>query len=1007
MKRYIIYIGLLISVIIGCTEEDFVKQGNVGDKEVWVTLNFGHQSFEKINIETRATLSEIAESRVENLFAYVFDANGKRLYSHYYDNNNRVDALPTTAGNYWTVANRTSSNDNDTQGEIMIKSPTMTGGSIYLIANLNADQLNISPEQLNTIGSLSELQALTVTMNQEITSRTGYFLMTGSVEGITVDEDGNIAKEGELVDIPLVRLDAKVTVNVQVGTASQANQEMKDFVPESWQVMRLPKGTRVLESTDDADQLGYFDAPEVHFETDIKGVKSFSFYQLENMEDVTERTLTYNERDLRKKKTDGSYDVSNGLWQYASEDATYLIIKGKVQMKVNTNVVTDMQYLEADVIYYVHLGNFGNSKEGGSFSNFTVKRNTHYTYDITITGVNSIEVEVTADNEKQSGATGHVYKSKEEIYTFDAHYGQRVFRIDADSVDVDKITWYVKTPFSEGTPKVESGTEIPNLDYQWVWFMLNDKEYNGVYSTNNQWYPGDDNKNLALGAEGKLMDIEDFTTYLKSEKVKFDNAAVDEKPNASIFHKDNNGVYCIYITAFVDEYYYEADPLNSENHPQDLWKKFVNQPNRILHLLSDTKKSKDEASSLTSSILTIRQRSIQTPYNLNKASLMTAFGCETVDETRDENFTFYEDDGDYKEVDLGNNSTKNGIYNTACLWNMFSSGSVKVGDNREKWNTYLEYSISNSITGANHFLKSGLESMRYAPMSRNRDNNGNGYIDPEEVRWYIAPLEQLYALYVGDLGLDSEAQLYPSYLASLPNAKVNDRWQWRNHVVCSNQTTITNSGQYIDKYWPEMLWAEEGVSISGYGKEWEKQAPNSIRCIRNLGMEDATEETIGNKELNIPTPMINVTTSSDSKVYYFDLSNMNDRSARQYYTSQELMPGNENDESSRTYYGFETDDEFISYSGNYSTLRSQLEAGNSPSTEGYRVPNVREAALMSLFCSEDWWDDNSILSCSYYSHGSLGSKYDGNEITWFFQSKYITISGSAGSLCCVKDWRPE
>lgn len=1005
MKRYIIYIGLLISIITACTDEEWTNAGSVGDKEVWATLKFGHQSFDKVDIETRATLDEIAESRVQNMFVYVFSATGQRLYSHYYDYTNRVESLPTTAGNYWTVENRTSTNNNDTHGEIKIKAPALTGGSIYAIANLNADQLNISAGQLNTIGTLSELQALTVSMNQEITSRTGYFLMSGHVDNISIAENGAITQgNAKTVTLPLVRLDAKVTVNVQVGQATIDGQRMADFEPESWQIMRLPKGTLVLpKDNTDADQFGYFDAPEQHFESDDNGVKSFSFYMLENMENTTGLT-SYNERDLRSKKTDGTYDTSNGLWANASEDATYMVIKGKIQMEVDTNEETGMQYLEADVTYYVHLGNFGNSASGGNYNDFTIKRNTHYTYTITIKGVNNIELEVTTDVEYQSGATGHVYKSKEEIYTFDAHYGQRVFRIDAESVLDKTVTWYVKTPFSEGTPGMESGTQIPNLDYRWVWFMVNKTENDGVYSANNRTYPGNKYQAVNFDENDKLMNVVEFTNFIRDEKVKFKNAAEDEKPTASAFKKDHNEVYCLYVTAFVDEFYYEADPLNSENKPADLWKKFVNQPNRIMHILCDSQLSKDNESSVTSSVITIRQHSIQTPYNIKKEGLLTAFGCETVDETRPYYFTFYEDDNNYRNVNFGNNSTNNGLYNTACLWNLLDNGSVKIESNRERWSTYLNYDIPNTIDKDNHFFKEGKESMRYAPMSRNRDNNGNGFIDPEEVRWYIAPLEQLYALYVGDLGLVSEAQLYPSYLSSLSNSKVNNKWQWRNHLVCSNQTTIKNRTQYIDPYWPEMLWAEEGVSISGYGQEWEKQAPNSIRCIRNLGLADASVQTLADKTKNVPEPMIKVKTKEN--VYSFDMSNINERSAR-YFTTSELMIGDENSEASRTYFGFETDDVFIDYNQNYTVLKTQLENDNGPCPAGYRLPNVREAALMSLYCSQEWWNDHHILSSSYYSHGSLGSNYDNGTITWFFEYKYITISGSSNSLRCVKDWKPE
>ena len=73
MKQFILYLGWLLSFFTACSDEELVKHGMVGDKEVWTTLQFNHASFEKIDISTRATLNEIAESRVENLFVYIFD----------------------------------------------------------------------------------------------------------------------------------------------------------------------------------------------------------------------------------------------------------------------------------------------------------------------------------------------------------------------------------------------------------------------------------------------------------------------------------------------------------------------------------------------------------------------------------------------------------------------------------------------------------------------------------------------------------------------------------------------------------------------------------------------------------------------------------------------------------------------------------------------------------------------------------------------------------------------
>ena len=499
------------------------------------------------------------------------------------------------------------------------------------------------------------------------------------------------------------------------------------------------------------------------------------------------------------------------------------------------------------------------------------------------------------------------------------------------------------------------------------------------------------------------MNIVELLDYIKREKVKYDEykEAGFTGTNPSAFRQNANGQYIINITAFINEYYYDTHPTENK---VITWKDFVNRPNRLMHILCDTKSSKDGASSTTGSIVTFRQRSIQTPYNITKDEITSAFGCETVDETREMNLSFYENDDSYREVNLGNNSTTNGTYNTSCLWNLFSNGAFKTGNRREQWSTYLDYEVPNAEgDGYNHFLRQGKLCMRYSAMTRNRDNNGNGYIDPEEVRWYITPLQQLYTLYIGDLGLNSEAHLYPTSLASLPNQQQNGVWIWRNHIVCSNQTTITNSSQYIDRYWPDMLWAEEGVSVSGYGQEWSKPAYKSIRCVRNLGLPSPTETSIADKNANIPESII-LAENAGGGVYRFDLTNVNDKSVR-YYTTHELIPNDENGESSRTYYGFETYPSFTSYSDNYMNLKSMLESGDSPCPDGYRVPNVRESAIMSLFCPAEWWGNHNTYSCSYYSHGSLGGDlyYDNNTITWTFMNKYVTMSGSVDSIRCVKD----
>lgn len=1014
MKGYIFYLSVLLCTLMSCTDEDLGKHGWVSNKEVWTTVKFGHTDFDKIDISTRATLNEIAESRVENLFVYVFSSTGERLYSHFYDYTNRKDALPDNPGNWWTVENRTSSNNNDTQGEVMIKAPQMSGGKIYMIANLNADQLNISADQLHLVETLADLEALTITMNQEITTRTGYFLMTGFVDGITISENGVIKKGNNSVTVPLKRLDAKVTVNVQVGTATVQGQIMKNFIPESWQIMRMPKGTRLLPATTDAGLLGYFDSSKQHFEVEKDNVKSFSFYMLENKKNTTGLT-SYNQRDLRNKNADGSYDISNGLWANASQDATYMVIKGKVQMEVDTNQDTGMQFLEADVTYYVHLGNFGNSKNGGNYNDFTINRNTHYTYNITIIGVNNIELEVTTGVENQSGATGHIYKSKEEVYTFDAHYGQRVFRINANRVLDKTVTWYVKTPFSEGTPGMENDTPVPNLDYRWVWFMVNKTTGSGqTYVATSQAYPGNKYQAVNVDSNDKLMNVVEFTNFIRVEKEKLKNG------EESAF-KSMNGEYWLYVTAFVDEYYYEADPLDAGNAPQDLWKKFVNQPNRIMHILCDTEMSLDGESSVTGSVITIRQHSIQTPYNLQKADLLTAWGSESVDE-KTSNYGFYSTTESVTSAPnnftfLNNDSPDNGLYNTVGLWNLNNGNSMK---NNVYWNTYLDYNRENDHNLL--WMNSNYAVMRWSTMMRNRDNNGNGIIDPEEIRWYQAATNQLLGLYIGELGISKDARLYNTDYAV--TGSTNGYRTFRRHILSSTKCSENNS---VLDFWTEQGIVTTKYRIDVYENYGEPFRPHlSVRCVRNLGMNSPTATNIVKKEQNIPTPLIVVkcleNEGTADAVYSFDLSNVNEESFR-YFTTKELFPSDEFSMSARTYRGFITggrtvvDMGGLNHFDNFKRLKNSLEDNDSWVTEeNYRVPNIREGALMTLYINNNnWWENDATMVSTYAGLGrtDVGGLGLENGNSWCFsKDNYIVqnenvYGGKRLIIRHVKDWDPE
>ena len=1085
MKRLFI-LSVIVCLLSGCVEEKLLPPSESG-KEVLVNLEFGGSSLEEVKVGTKATLDVIPESRVSNMFVYVF-VGEKRYYAHYFDKGclrASKELVRNASVNCWYVDQMSSDTDAATNGVLRIKCPAVTSAQIYIMANIDADMVNVSPEKLNTITTLSQLKALTAVLNQEITSRNGLFPMAGVSETVNISSTGITGStSGTAVKVTLERFDAKVKVNFRVATDYELSkdeggvttiQRLKEFRPESWCVRRLPKGCYIIPQDSDAEE-GYFDTTPVIFETSgtdsftvgdktyDSAVNGFSFYMLENRETYKNTVSSFSAREQKNKDANGLFDSSDGIWTNAPENGTYLEVKGEVVMEVDVSNEAKKQQLAADVTYYIHLGDVNSD-----INDYSIKRNTIYTYTVTIKGVSSIELEVTTSytpsgdlaapgdvKETEPGAEGMVYIAKESIFTFDAHYGQRVFAFDAAYIDPATVTWYVKTPFGkEGTPDKVGDTEVPSgMDYKWVHFMVNDlnasPDYNytyggstspgslavPAYSHHNQPYPGDGNS--------KLMDVVQFTKFIKEQKRNYDahkeNAFrrefdqewfdwYNEKhPGEEEVHdpSDKNGPWFrdrIYVTVFVDEYYYDVNPITGDADPQ-LWKRFVNQPNRLMHILCDNQKSLDKASSATGSVITLRQRSIQTPYNIEQDDLLTGWGCETEDENADSYLWFFETGesmssgptGSYSP--MGNTAVHNGLYNTARIWGVTSGGTPGTW-NDVRWDTYLDYNRENDYVGKKGynivFLQENKAVLRYSAMMRNRDNNGNGVIDPQEIRWYTASLGQLQFLYFGELGLNEAAILYPykysnatgTYLASHPYAGAD---KWRCHIISST----ANSGSAN----PRILWAEEGLSVSDYRADigMNLKAPYSVKCVRNLGFDSktSTEDYFlvydPDAEANRPQNMIKVSESGSgvSKVYKFDMTNINDASKR-FYTSVELEPYDEKSEMARIYQGFETGELKTGAVISYQDLKSKLEAGTQICPDGYRVPNVRELGVMYILCEDpDWWDGKDSMTSTYYSLGPLGSVKDKTgKYSWGARNGSVfTLSPSVGTIRCVRDWNP-
>lgn len=1084
LLTYFFHTAVLLAVgalsVISCMKQEIepAPEVVVGD-EVLVDLEFCSPASEAVSIGTKASMSDYFENQVKNIYLIIFDASGKRRYIHFFsDSNLKTDeaAFNSAVLDCWWVEQKQVGKVAQTHGKIRIRVNQMAGARLYAVANINGAFVNVTPERLNIVGTEDAYKQLAATMLQEQAFRNNSMFMTGysgidiTEKDVTLDNTYNDKK------LHLIRLDAKVNVKVRTATGyeskdGESRSKLKEFIPATIEIFNLPRGCAIVDAAGDdpdfVENLGYFNMEPAPFETAVKetftlggesydsDVHGFVFYMLENKHSAKTSPGSVQNRELRAKdKATGKYltdtDPDAALWEYAPEAGTYLRIKGEVIMDVNVSADAKTQALNGEVTYLVHLGSFGTNP-----ADFNVLRNHEYTYTVTVKGVNKIEVEVTdsytadgsinpAPREDNPGAFGHVNVAKEAVYTFDAHYGQRLFTFDAENIDAENISWYVKSPFGlEGIPsRDENGIlNAAPYDYKWVHFMKSrqEKDLDESYDRLNEAYPGD--------TDDRLMDVIQFTDYIVAQKRKFDenkannvtpvNSGTDFRPEYEEWESLNGPKkelrYKLYITVFVDEYYYDRNPVDGTPADLSLWKQFVNQENRVMYILCDSRVSTDGDSNSTGSVITIKQKSIQTPYAVREGvDIERAWGTESVDETRrslfffspDEKFsnkstptedgTSYGNEPDGSGSVTGFDSPSNGLYNQAVLLGM---DALKNG--QLKWDSYLDYIRPNDYNKDNYncvFLNDEHMAGRYACLMRNRDNNGNGVIDPEEVRWYLGAVNQMYDLYIGEMGLSAEARLYDPAYSTLGNDYVfgsgNYKQEgWRNHVVTS--TEYIKDGKLTKQ--PSKIWTEQGVSISAYNESWEARPVFDYRCVRNLGIPDATKETIGNKneESEIPESIVSMKsagTGADA-VYSFDLRKLNRASVR-FYVTNELEPGDENSYQSRAYYGFQTGaavDMGSSY--DYNNLKTDLENGKTNCPAGYRVPNIREATiikqLIAYNSNTDWWNAaNRMMSSSYSSLGTYGNKRFPSKWGWnIIGSENINMSTNdvSHSIRCVRD----
>lgn len=999
MKRYKLkityFILLLLSLFASCTDEE-IFQGSGVTEGVPTTVDISVGTAAN-TAKTRSVLLESEERKIYNLYLWVFNSSGNVEYSREYS---RADLIQAATD----LTTSTGEVDADAPTSMgLLKNISLTTGkkTLFLLGNYKSDAdglFHVEPEVLNGISKYSDLEKVRAVMTVHTLFRPNGNLLMSLTQTVTV------STATKQIEVSLKRSEAKITLNLQTIAGLT-------FEPGTYRLGNVPGSTFIAEHAKGADQTASWDADGVdkklywvseyfQFEGDADNLTT-SFYMPENRK-VAKKAISpaspgYSaERkgyDLRQKQLKspvaGATDkpnLQNGETEYAPDLAPYIEFTGELRQNLATGDTSTERF--GRVTYRIYLGY---TAENDPANDYDIERNVHYTYNVTIKGMNDLVVEAKSDKAKEEesapGVEGLVYDAHRS-FNFDCHYEQGLMRFKKDELaifnpdgtlkDDAMISFAIRTPFCDKIisytkaelEQLKNNNYIPSkekkADTDWLKFYIHPSTLADNGNEDMQYFSD-------TGAN--LLSLEQFLYRLMNEPDYVFNAA--------------SGL--CKVTVYANEFFYEQNPMQ-ENAPKDknLWKTFANSPDRTFDLLVNTSHeiSPDGQSRYHQAIVTIRQMSIKTVF-VNSPDGMRVWGVENVNETPDLDWSVRapsEPDAFY------NKYYSNGWANT---WSLMSRRTGGLTDNimpdpmlrgKEKTLWQVMTKVNNakltlSMDHTNLAMKNYHATYAcFTPFLRNRDNNRDGQMQANEMQWYIPSVCETNMLYVAERVLPLKSRL----VGHAPSDNATALFTSRAFMGSTNLTL--NSPNTI-------IFVEESHSMTPiYNFDYQKTASpgertpfSDVRLIRDLGILETSEDHSYHldeiaKELS--KTLINKWTEDEYLIFRADnLPSNTTRSARAIY---ELPAHNETSQINTIYQkGFEVakyianridkrkDLDNPNRSGEYyyetwTTLMNDIEKGNSPCTYYFQNPDQsdlgtwrlpNEAELMIMAGSLFDWDD--------------------------------------------------
>ena len=961
MKHYIVNIlvaaALTLCSLASCVKEN-ISAPDHGEGTVYLSLNVLSGGMDQVIVKSPWDPNDGNERAVENLRIYIFSkATGNLVGYKYFSKDDLTFTDDSSQPGYDRTA--TVSNIPTSTGEVYIYAIANALTSQYKVTDnaiLNIDESNLSHLTRETF-----LSATCTRQLGSINPADNRFVMSGFANNgkhVTIARKGTTQQaeitsptddDHKRVKLYKILSKNKITVKSENGVTFKPEYMEIHNVPQVYGLMR---GNNVAPSGFET------------FDRIIWSENSYQCYLPANVQTTTETPISFNDRERN------TYDKTTGKKSFdnAPENATYVVIHGKYQ---------GGDYA-GDLSYTVHLGDFTHN-----MADFSVAANSNYEYTLTIKGVNNFIAESKKETGKDDpGSEGVVIFKGTDILEVDCHYEARVMKFSMSElnqiINVDHYGYILKiqTAFCEtismivdGEGRIYDAAEFRtqsnptvlttvgtdgmpvdasrilisgDADFDWVRFV---KNTGASYST----------PNLNVGC---LVQNSGTSTHAISDVCAYPGKAntqtifqflrdlykAGKDQTASYFNATGSSVY---VTCFVDENYYSGKN----------WTEYVNKSEpRRMYFANELFVSEDGQSSFAKAKYVVSQKSIWTFYKLDPT--LKPFGLESVSEEKAQGV----------DVVGGTNSNpKDWDGRTSAISNNKNKGF---------------YANSTKSTGKQDIYKDAYK----ACMSRNRDENGNGTIDENEIKWYLASVDQYKGMWAGEEAFDTDARLFKATereWAALKEAFGNGGGDAKlspwHYFTCSSANTF---------------WAEEGCATGTNG------SATMVRCIRTLasnsdGLESA--ETYYSYKDNIVELKLNDVALRTPQAGGFQTYFERGKKSNQLYKKFKIASANLTG-------GPYSKTQVISTAKGSGFINSSDDVCQKAAGYGgsWRVPNQRELSIMSAVNKNltDLYSCTSFtgVQSGYYKGGT------GNEYGFVLSGTQMTVAISTTyNVRCVMD----